>query len=102
MSLDWSSCHRNYASRFQANYTVGQEPQLAAAAAACNGVVLVGWEHKHIPLIANAIPGNTTAPQSWPGDRFDMVWVFDLGASGTYSFGQVPQLLLAGDRPDPF
>jgi hypothetical protein len=83
-------------------YQVGDETQLAAAAMACDGVALVGWEHKHIPLIANAILGSTTAPQSWPGDRFDMVWVFDLdGASGQYSFSQVPQLLLAGDQPDP-
>jgi hypothetical protein len=83
-------------------YTVGQESQLADAAMACDGEVLVGWEHKHIPLVANAILGNTTAPQSWPGDRFDMVWVFDLdGASGQYSFSQVPQLVLSGDQPDP-
>jgi hypothetical protein len=83
-------------------YQVGDETQLAAAVTACNGVVLVGWEHKHIPLIANAILGNTTAPQSWPGERFDMVWVFDLdGASGQYSFSQVPQLLLAGDQSNP-
>jgi hypothetical protein len=83
-------------------YTVGQESQLADAAMACDGVVLVGWEHKHIPLVANAILGNTTAPQSWPGERFDMVWVFDLDAgSSKYSFSQVPQLLLAGDQPNP-
>ncbi|MFK4445511.1 hypothetical protein ABH944_005518 [Caballeronia udeis] len=84
-------------------YKVGDEIQLVAAAEACDGVVLVGWEHKHIPLIANAILGNeTTAPQSWPGDRFDMVWVFDLdAASGQYSFSQVPQLLLAGDLSTP-
>ncbi|SOE94753.1 hypothetical protein SAMN05414139_07593 [Burkholderia sp. D7] len=83
-------------------YKVGDEIQLVVAAEACDGVVLVGWEHKHIPLIANAILGNTTAPQSWPGDRFDVVWVFDLdAASGQYSFSQVPQLLLAGDLPNP-
>ncbi|WP_031357395.1 hypothetical protein [Caballeronia sordidicola] len=83
-------------------YKVGDETDLAAAAMACDGVVLVGWEHKHIPLIANAILGNTTAPQSWPGNRFDMVWVFDLKAGGgVYSFSQVPQLLLAGDLPNP-
>jgi hypothetical protein len=83
-------------------YKVGDETQLVAAAVECDGVVLVSWEHKHIPLIVNAILGNTTAPQHWPGDRFDMVWVFDLDvASGQYSFSQVPQLLLAGDLPNP-
>ncbi|MEX3936344.1 hypothetical protein AB4Y32_31940 [Paraburkholderia phymatum] len=84
------------------SYSVGQEQQLATAAMACNGVVLVGWEHKHIPLIANAILGNTSAPQTWPGERFDVVWVFDLDSTGSaYQFSQVCQLLLPGDSPEP-
>ncbi|MGF6806704.1 hypothetical protein OKW30_001830 [Paraburkholderia sp. Clong3] len=83
-------------------YSVGQEQQLAAAAMSCTGVVLIGWEHKHIPLIANAILGNTSAPQTWPGDRFDVVWVFDLNAtSDAYQLTQVCELLLPGDSPEP-
>lgn len=80
-----------------------QSLEMAAAAVAQGGVVLVCWEHQDIPGIANQILGNdTTAPQSWPGSRFDVVWVFDLDSStGTYAFSQVPQLLLAGDLPDP-
>jgi hypothetical protein len=64
--------------------------------------VLIAWQHEASPAIANQILGNdTTAPQKWPGSRFDLVWVFDLDAgSGTYTFTQVPQLLLAGDSPD--
>ena len=52
------------------------------------------------PAIANALLGNTTTvPQIWPGDRFDLVWVFTLTtATGTYAFAQVPQLLLSGDQ----
>jgi hypothetical protein len=84
-------------------YAVGQETQLAQAVIACEGVVLIGWEHKHIPLIANAILGNPSAPQTWPGDRFDMVWVFDLAEDGkSYRFSQVPELLLPGDSAEPF
>jgi hypothetical protein len=65
------------------------------------GVVLICWEHQDIPSIANQILGNkTTAPQQWPGNRFDVVWVFDRKA-GAYEFNQVPQSLLAGDSPDP-
>jgi len=81
----------------------GQEAEAAAAATAESGVVLLCWEHQGIPEIANTILGNdTTAPQEWQGDRFDLVWVFDLDAStGTYGFTQVPQLLLQGDSPDP-
>ncbi|EDZ98855.1 conserved hypothetical protein [Burkholderia sp. H160] len=83
-------------------HSVGQEQQLATAAMSCDGIVLVGWEHKHIPLIANAILGNTSAPQKWPGERFDVVWVFDLDStSGAYRFSQVCQLLLPGDSPEP-
>jgi hypothetical protein len=83
-------------------YSVGQEQQLATAAMSCNGVVLIGWEHKHIPLIANAILGNTSVPQKWPGDRFDVVWVFDLDTtSNAYHFSQVCELLLPGDSSEP-
>lgn len=85
------------------SFAVGQEAQLAAAVVATGGVVLIGWEHMHIPLIANAILNNTSAPQTWPGNRFDMVWVFDLAADGkSYTFTQVPQLLLPGDSPETF
>ena len=82
-------------------YAVGQEIQLVDAVQSCDGVVLIGWEHKHIPLIANAILGNTTAPQTWPGERFDMVWVFDIDAgSGAWRFSQVPELLMPGDSAE--
>lgn len=62
------------------------------------GVVLIAWQHQEIAQIANAILGNTSAPQTWPGDRFDLVWVFDLDTkTGKYALTQVPQNLLAGD-----
>jgi hypothetical protein len=79
----------------------GQEADVAKLAMTCGGFALIAWEHENIPLIANAILGDsTTAPQSWPGARFDLVWVFDLNrASGNYVFSQVPQQLLAGDLP---
>ncbi|HEY8023192.1 MAG TPA: hypothetical protein VIF60_01410 [Burkholderiaceae bacterium] len=79
----------------------GQEEQVASLAMACGGFALIAWEHQNVPLIANAILGNnTTAPQSWPGNRFDLVWVFDWDhGSHCYAFSQVPQQLLAGDLP---
>jgi len=43
-----------------------------------DGTVLICWDHKKIPAIANEILGNTSAaPQKWNGKRFDLVWVFD-------------------------
>jgi hypothetical protein len=79
----------------------GQEPALAAAVLASGGdVVLICWEHQHIPALAQAIPAldATTIPSAWPGDRFDVIWTFTLDpATGRYAFGQVPQQLLVGD-----
>lgn len=83
------------------HYKDGHESKLAAAAQAAAGPVLIGWHHEGIPAIANAILGNdTTAPQKWPGDRFDMVWVFDLVGSA-WTFSQVPEMALAGDSDQP-
>jgi hypothetical protein len=81
----------------------GDYNKIADEAKACGGNALICWQHQDIPEMANHILGNkTTAPQTWPGDRFDVVWVFDLDPkTGSYSFSQVPQCLLAGDSPDP-
>lgn len=81
------------------DFANGQEAEVAQAAMAEQGAVLIAWQHSDIPLIANAIAGNdTTVPQKWPGDRFDIVWIFDLQSDGSYAFSQLPQLLLAGDQ----
>ena len=74
---------------------------VAQTAMQTTGVVLVAWEHQDIPGMANVILGNQSAPQKWPGDRFDLVWIFDRQRDGTYAFSQVPQNLLAGDRNQP-
>ncbi len=81
----------------------GDYEAIADAAMACGGVALICWQHQDIPQMANHILGDkTTAPQKWPGHRFDVVWVFDLDQSSTtYRFSQVPQCLLQGDSADP-
>ncbi len=75
--------------------------QLVAAVKVCDGHVLVAWEHKRIPLIVNRLLGDTSAPQTWPDDRFDLVWLVEPDPAGRLRLRQVPQLLLAGDRADP-
>ncbi|GAC1416535.1 MAG: hypothetical protein NVSMB64_26730 [Candidatus Velthaea sp.] len=67
-------------------FTLDEEAALVGAVLAGGGVALIAWEHKRIPRIANAILGDATpAPQSWPDDRFDVVWIFNLDAgSRTY------------------
>ncbi|MBV8526309.1 MAG: hypothetical protein JOY71_30070 [Acetobacteraceae bacterium] len=81
----------------------GDEAALVQAATTIGGVVLIAWEHEAIPNIAQLILGSSQGvPQHWPGDRFDLVWVFDRpDGSGTWRFTQVPQQLLAGDSADP-
>ena len=84
-------------------FAVGQESQLAASVVNDHsGVVLICWEHHHIPTIASALPvvRGTDVPSAWPKHRFDVIWTFTLvpdAATTQYAFGQIPQLLLSGD-----
>jgi hypothetical protein len=85
------------------DFAVGQEAQLAASVVNDHsGVVLICWEHHHIPRIASALPvvRGTVIPSAWPKHRYDVVWTFTLApdaATTQYAFGQIPQLLLSGD-----
>ena len=91
------------AMRINSNYTREQTAEMLREALACEGVVLVCWQQEYLPQIANQILGDeTSSPQDWPDDRYDMVWVLDRDAeTGRYDFKQVPQLLLMGDWPTP-
>ncbi len=89
--------------RVNSNFTKLEAESMLEEAFLCDGVVLICWQGQYIPKIANYILGNkTTAPQDWPEDRFDVIWVFDRDtASAGYSFKQVPQNLLMGDWATP-
>jgi hypothetical protein len=65
-------------------------------AGATSGVTLVSWDHEKIPKLAKRI--GSGGPDHWPDDRYDLVWVFEQSAAGTYAFSQVPQMLLPGDK----
>jgi hypothetical protein len=86
-----------------AQFAQGQEQQLAdSLVRSCSGVVLICWEHSHIPVIASSLPvvGGTALPRKWSGDRYDVIWSFTLVPGPgpvRYAFGQIPQMLLAGD-----
>jgi len=66
-----------------------------------HGVVLISWQHERIHKLAEHIfaskPPAPPIPKDWPGDRFDIVWVFTPSASGRWGFVQMPQQLLSGD-----
>ncbi|HXL89364.1 MAG TPA: hypothetical protein VN969_10385 [Streptosporangiaceae bacterium] len=79
-----------------------EEKMAASLVRDYSGVVLICWEHSHIPVIASALPTANKAdiPQKWPGDRYDVIWAFTLDPAADaprYTFGQLPQRLLAGD-----
>jgi broad specificity phosphatase PhoE len=76
---------------------------LVQAVRAIDGVVLIAWEHHVIPSIANLLAADESrVPQIWPDDRYDVVWVFEGNGPGVRpGFRQVPEMLLAGDRPTP-
>jgi len=83
-------------------YSKGQEEQLAGALRALAEPVLVAWEHRAICVLANFLMGDEQhTPQTWPDDCFDVVWVFESGDGSSWSFSQVPQRLLPGDRTEP-
>ncbi|MCI0468343.1 MAG: histidine phosphatase family protein [Beijerinckiaceae bacterium] len=86
---------------FNCDYYEGEEELLVKAVAAAQAATaLIAWKHNNMHVIANAILGDKSiAPQYWPFNRFDLVWVFDK-RGGRWSFSQVPQLLLAGDQPE--
>jgi hypothetical protein len=82
------------------NKSKKHQPKVIAAikAAAANGPVLVAWQHQDIPALVDGVAGAGTSPSPWPGNRFDMVFVLDSQDGGaTWTFSQVPQMLLAGD-----
>lgn len=60
-------------------------------------MVLICWEHKMIPAIANLF-GADDAPHKWHGGTFDRAWVIDLDPQGQeVRFQDFPEQLLAGD-----
>lgn len=82
------------------DYYEGEEAALVREVLGRRGPALIAWKHLTMHVIANLILGNaSTAPQHWPYERYDLVWVFDRTQDG-YAFTQVPQLLLAGDSAD--
>jgi hypothetical protein len=87
--------------KLDTDYGKGDEKKLAAEIVKLSGTTLVSWEHEQMPAIIAALGKVSPAPpSSWPDARYDMVWVF-AGGPSSWTFSQVPQLLLAGDSSKP-
>ncbi|RJO79438.1 histidine phosphatase family protein [Nocardia panacis] len=84
-------------------FTKGQEAELVSGLAGATDPVLISWQHENIAaIVAHLGPVEPAPPTSWPGDRYDIVYVFNRAApTDRWNFTQVPQMLLAGDRPTP-
>ena len=82
------------------DFSEGEEQQLVAAAVAVPGAVLISWHHEAIPATKDLLLGDHSPPRKWDKERFDLVWCFTRTATG-WRFEQVPQFLLAGDKPNP-
>jgi hypothetical protein len=94
--------------------------KMVTTALACDGVVLIAWQHEDIPLTTKTgVPGISQeiltqtetqgvlhVPTSWPtgpaGARYDIVFVFDrpTGVGPITGFTLFAQQLLAGDLPN--
>ena len=72
--------------------------RLAEAAAAREGPVLVCARHEALPALARALGADGSLPESWPDDRYDVVW---LVTPPHGPLRQWPQRLLAGDADAP-
>ena len=86
---------------FNFDYFEGEEEELVKTVLSAEAsTALISWKHNNMNVIANAILGDKIgAPQHWPFNRFDLVWIFDKSGS-SWSFTQIPQLLLAGDQTE--
>jgi hypothetical protein len=93
--------------------------EMVTSALACDGVVLIAWQHEDIALTTKAgdpgisqeiltqteTAGAFNVPANWPaapaGARYDLVFVFDRpsGSGPITGFTMFPQQLLAGDLP---
>ena len=85
-----------------AHHADGDEHGVALAALAAAGPVLIAWHHHSIPALIRHIAGDVAGfPPAWPDDRFDLVWVLDRGADGSWTFSQTVQRLFAHDPVEP-
>jgi hypothetical protein len=83
--------------------------EMVTSALACQGTVLIAWQHHDIPGIGQQILAQTGTqdtfgvPENWPADsagaRYDLIFVFDRpsGRGPITGFTMVPQKLLEGD-----
>ena len=85
------------------DYMKEQLPELVSAVMtnpAYDGkTVLICWEHKMIPPMAQDFGWNA-APTAWAGSVFDQAWVLSFDGGSASSFQIVPEHVLPGDSAE--
>lgn len=80
------------------SHSKGEEGLAADTIRTAATPVLVSWQHESIPSLAAAIVGSEgVAPQSWPDDDYDSIWVLQSDGEDVWSFSPQSQALLDGD-----
>lgn len=76
----------------------GDEQALADQITSQPGPTLICWQHGEIPAIAQAFGSLAPAPpDTWPDDRFDVIWTLTATDSG-WNFAQIPEMVLPYDQ----
>jgi hypothetical protein len=84
-------------------YAEEEEAALAAAVLAAPSPVLIAWHHGNLPKLVRAIAcKDLGCPPHWPDERFDVTWILECNGAGKWTFSQVAQRLLPGDRAEVF
>lgn len=88
--------------RYDSENAVAETAKLLVDQAKAGEVVLAVLEHSALPAVAKALgKSSPSVPSTWPDDRFDEVWVFVGDGKGGWTFTQVPELVLSGDKSTP-
>ncbi len=84
------------------DHSHGGEKSLAQEVLSRSDPTLIVWHHGTLPKLARHFPvvNEHDIPDTWPEDRFDLIWVLsrEPGETLNYRFSVVPQLLLGDDQ----
>ena len=92
----YARLHREGAVGYNETFAKPETRPLMEAVLACQGTVLIAWEHSQIPHCVAALPNPPQVPARWPTHRYDLIWQFDRREGG-WDFEQIPQNLLANE-----
>lgn len=82
-------------------FAPGEEAALADHLNKLEGTALVAWRHQGIPTLAAHLMGTDEVPDTWPNERYDLVWLFTRTGNHPRHFAQLYQRLLDNDA-SPF